>query len=198
MNVKKVSKSLYPKYWAGRIPIYLFMGIIPLLTGIMYLSLYFSTDESYFQDYKYDLSVTEIESSMSEPQFILEIKTIDKTVNDRLDYDAWLDFLDNYGKPGLRQRVLNTENLKYAFDRIKKESPELKFFYNNDKKKITGLKFNGHTIIFHYNHFLLGFIITLIGLFMIIGSLYMIIKDPNEWYKKITSRSAKSPDFEDD
>lgn len=182
MKEKKASKSLYPKYWAGRVPIYLFMGIIPLLAGLMYLSYYFSSNEIYFQGYKYDLSVTEIESSMSWPQFILEIKTSDKIVNDSLDYDAWVALLDNYGNSGLRQKILNSENLESALEKIKKESPELKFYYNNENKKITGLKMNGHTILFHYNYFLLGFIFIVIGLFMIIGSLYTIIKDSNEWY----------------
>ena len=191
MYKKKANKSLFPKYWAGRVPIYLVMGLIPLLAGIMNFGFFFRTDESYFKGIEYDLRATETESSMSWPQFILEIKTIDKTVNDRLDYDAWLTFLDNYGQPGLRRRVLNSENLKYALDKINKESPELKYYYNYDEKKITGLKFNGHTIIFHYNHLLLGFLFTAMGVFLISGSLYIIIKDPNKWYKKIKDPLSK-------
>lgn len=185
MNKKKVNKSLFPKYWAGRIPIYLIMGLIPLLAGIMNLSLYLSINESYFKGYEYDLKTIKIESNISSPQFELEIRTNGKTVNDRLDYDAWLNFLDNYGQPGLRQRVLNSENLNNALVKIKNESPELQFYYNDGEKKITGLKINGHTIIFHYNHLLLGLFFTAIGVFLIGGSLFIIIKDPNKWYKKV-------------
>ena len=191
MNEKKVSKPLFPKYWAGRIPIYLVMGLIPLLAGFMNLSLYFSTNESYYKGYEYDLNTIEIESNISSSQFELEIKTNDKTINDRLDYDAWLNFLDNYGNPGIRKRVLNVENLKQALERIKNESPELKFYYNEVEKNITGLKINGHTIIFHYNHLLLGLLFTAIGVFLIGGSLYIIIKDPNKWYKQFKDPFSK-------
>lgn len=169
MDEKKVNKSLFPKYWAGRVPIYLVMGLIPLLAGIMNISLYFSTNESYYKGNEYDLKTIKIESNISSPQFELEIKTNDKTVNDRLDYDAWLNFLDNYGAPGIRKRVLNAENLKQALVRIKNESPELQFYYNDGEKKITGLKINGHTIIFHYNHLLLGLLFNAIGVFLIGG-----------------------------
>ena len=191
MNKKKANKSLFPKYWAGRVPIYLVMGLIPLLAGIMNISLYFSTNESYYKGYEYDLNIIEIESKISSSQFELEIKTNDKTLNDRLDYDAWLNFLDNYGAPGIRKRVLNTENLKQALVRIKNESPELQFYYNDGEKKITGLKINGHTIIFHYNHLLLGLLFTAIGVFLIGGSLYIIIKDPNKWYKEVKDPFSK-------
>ncbi len=191
MNEKKVSKPLFPKYWAGRIPIYLVMGLIPLLAGIMNFSLYFSTNESYYKGYEYDLNTIEIESNISSSQFELEIKTNDKTINDRLDYDTWLNFLDNYGNPGIRKRVLNVENLKQAMERIKNESPELKFYYNEVEKNITGLKINGHTIIFHYNHLLLGLLFTAIGVFFIGGSLYIIIKDPNKWYKQFKDPFSK-------
>jgi hypothetical protein len=185
MNEKKVNKPLFPKYWADRVPIYLVMGLVPLLAGIMNLSLYFSTNESYYKGYEYDLNTIEIESNISNSQFELEIKTNDKIINDRLDYHAWLNFLDNYGQPGLRQRVLNFENLNYALVKIKNESPELQFYYNDGEKKITGLKINGHTIIFHYNHMLLGLLFTAIGVFLIGGSLCIIIKDPNKWYKEV-------------
>tara|TARA_R100001369_G_scaffold85719_2_gene119612 strand:+ start:2823 stop:3407 length:585 start_codon:yes stop_codon:yes gene_type:complete len=191
MDEKKVNKSLFPKYWAGRVPIYLVMGLIPLLAGIMNISLYFSTNERYYKGNEYDLKTIKIESNISSPQFELEIKTNDKTVNDRLDYDAWLNFLDNYGAPGIRKRVLNAENLKQALVRIKNESPELQFYYNDGEEKITGLKINGHTIIFHYNHLLLGLLFTAIGVFLIGGSLYIIIKDPNRWYKEIKDPFSK-------
>lgn len=189
MNEKKVSKPLFPKYWAGRVPIYLVMGLIPLLAGIMNLSLYFNTNESYYKGYEYDLNTIEIESNISSSQFELEIKTNDKTINDRLDYDAWLNFLDNYGNPGIRKRVLNVENLKQASEKIKYESPELKFYYNTVEKKLTGLKINGNTIIFHFNHLLLGLLLTTLGGFLIGGSLYIIIKDPNRWYQDIRNES---------
>ncbi|MEG3656468.1 hypothetical protein V5097_03585 [Arenibacter palladensis] len=191
MNEKKVNKSLFPKYWAGRVPIYLVMGLIPLLAGFVNLILYFHTNESYYKGYEYDLNTIEIESNISSSQFELEIKTNDKTINDRLDYDAWLNFLDNYGNPGIRKRVLNVENLKQALERVKNESPELKFYYNDVDKKITGLKINGHTIIFHYNHLLLGLLFTAIGVFLIGGSLYIIIKDPNKWYKEVKDPFSK-------
>jgi hypothetical protein len=99
--------------------------------------------------------------------------------------------LDNYGNPGIRKRVLNAENLKQAMEKIKNESPELKFYYNDVEKKITGLKINGHTIIFHYNHLLLGLLFTAIGVFLIGGSLYIIIKDPNKWYKEVKDPFSK-------
>lgn len=191
MNEKKVNKSLFPKYWAGRVPIYLVMGLVPLLAGIMNLSLYLSINESYYKGYEYDLKTIKIESNISNPQFELVIKTIDKTISDRLDYNAWLNFLNNYGQPGLRQRVLNDVNLKFALGKIKKESPELKYYYNDDDKKITGLKINGHTIIFHYNHMLLGLLFTAIGVFLIGGSLFIIIKDPNKWYKEVKDPFSK-------
>ena len=191
MDEKKVNKSLFPKYWAGRIPIYLVIGLIPLLAGIMNLSLYFSTNESHYKGYEYDFNIKEIESNNTSSQFELEIRTNGKTVNDRLDYDAWLNFLDNYGQPGLRQRVLNSENLNYALVKIKNESLELQFYYNEGEKKITGLKINGHTIIFHYNHLLLGLLFTAIGVFLIGGSLFIIIKDPNKWYKEVKDPFSK-------
>ena len=191
MNEKKVNKSLFPKYWAGRVPIYLVMGLIPLSAGIMNISLYFCTNESYYKGYEYDLKTIKIESNISSSQYELEIKTNDKTINDRLDYDTWLNFLDNYGNPGIRKRVLNVENLKQALERVKNESPELKFYYNDVEKKITGLKINGHTIIFHYNHLLLGLLFTAIGVFLIGGSLYIIIKDPNKWYKEVKDPFSK-------
>ena len=191
MNEKKANKPLFPKYWAGRVPIYLVMGLVPLLAGIMNLSLYFNTNESYYKGYEYDLNTIEIESNISSSQFELEIKTNDKTIIDRLDYDAWLNFLDNYGNPGIRKRVLNADNLKQAMEKIKNESPELKFYYNDVEKKITGLKINGHTIIFHYNHLLLGLLFTAIGVFLIGGSLYIIIKDPNKWYKEVKDPFSK-------
>tara|TARA_R110000744_G_scaffold73478_1_gene147047 strand:- start:665 stop:1249 length:585 start_codon:yes stop_codon:yes gene_type:complete len=191
MNEKKINKSLFPKHWAGRVPIYLVMGLVPLLAGIMNISLYFNTNESYYKGYEYDLNIIEIESKISSSQFELEIKTNDKTIINRLDYDAWLNFLDNYGNPGIRKRVLNAENLKQAMEKIKNESPELKFYYNDVEKKITGLKINGHTIIFHYNHLLLGLLFTAIGVFLIGGSLYIIIKDPNKWYKEVKDPFSK-------
>ena len=157
----------------------------------MNISLYFNTNESYYKGYEYDLNIIEIESKISSSQFELEIKTNDKTIINRLDYDAWLNFLDNYGNPGIRKRVLNAENLKQAMEKIKNESPELKFYYNDVEKKITGLKINGHTIIFHYNHLLLGLLFTAIGVFLIGGSLYIIIKDPNKWYKEVKDPFSK-------
>ena len=191
MNEKKVSKPLFSKYWAGRVPIYLVMGLIPLLAGIMNISLYFSTNESYYKGYGYDLKTIEIESKISNHQFELVIKTNDKTISDKLGYDAWINFLDNYGQPGLRQRVLNSENLNYALVKIKNESPELQFYYNDGEKKITGLKINGHTIIFHFNHLLLGLLLTTLGGFLIGGSLFIIIKDPNKWYEEIKDPFSK-------
>tara|TARA_R110002051_G_scaffold314220_1_gene391065 strand:- start:1535 stop:2119 length:585 start_codon:yes stop_codon:yes gene_type:complete len=191
MSKKKVNKSLYPKYWAGRVPIYLLMGIIPLLIGIMNLSLYFSTNESYYKGYKYDLKTIKIESNISRPEFKLEIKTNDKIINDKLDYEAWLKFLDNYSNPGIRKRVLNNDNLKYALYKIKKESPELRYYYNDAEKKITGLKIKGNTIVFHYDHMLLGLLFTAIGVFLIGGSLYIIITDTNKRYKEFKDPFSK-------
>ncbi|MDO6515846.1 hypothetical protein [Zobellia uliginosa] len=185
MKEKKENKTLFPNYWAGRVPIYLIMGLIPLLAGIMHLSLYFDYDENYFKGREYSLKTTEVKRPPSLSKFILAITTHERTVSDTLEYDAWYHLLGYYGGPDPRQRTQNTENIKHALDRIKKEKPILKYHYNETEKKLTGLKIDGKTILSHYNHLLLGLVFTALGIFMIGGMLYLIIKDPNKWYKEV-------------
>ena len=177
---KEKHKILYPKYWANRTLIFAIIGLVPLLSGIMFLIMGFKLDEKVFNSDRYEINAFKVGKRKGQNDFEIVIKIEGQIIRNTLIYhDDWYNLLSEYGKPGIRQRVLSTTNIEYAMQKIKKEKPSIKIRLNEQTKTFTGLKVNGNTIIPHYNFLLMGVLFTALGIFMVGGSLYIIIKDPN-------------------
>ena len=189
---KEKHKILYPKYWANRTLIFAINGWVPLLSGIMFLTMGFELDENTYKSKRYEIDAITVAKEQGQNDFEIIIKIEGQTIRDTLEYhDDWYNLLSEYGKPGITQRVLSTKNIEYAIQKIKKEKPSIKIRMNEQTKTLTGLKINGNTIIPHYNFLLMGVLFTALGIFMVVGSLYIIIKDPNNWYRENNHSSIK-------
>lgn len=185
LSKKEKPKVLYPKYWANRTLIFAIIGWVPLLSGIMFLSMGFELNESICKSKRYEINAFELAKKQGQNDFEIVIAIEGQTIRDTLEYhDDWYNLLGEYGEPGIRQRVLTKQNVEYAVQKIKKEKPAIKVYLDERTKTLTGLKIDGNTIIPHYNFLLMGVLFTALGIFMVVGSLYIIIKDPNSWYGK--------------
>jgi len=180
---KEKNNVLFPKYWATRTIIFSIIGLVPLLSGIMFLMMGFELNEKVYKSDDYDINAFELSKNLVQNDFEMVIKIEGQTIRDTLEYhDDWYNLLDAYGKPGIRQRVLNNENIEYAINKIRIEKPLIKIHQNEQNKTFTGLKIDRNTIIPRYNFLLMGALFTAFGIFLVGGSLYIIIKDPNNWY----------------
>ena len=181
---KEKHKVLYPKYWANRTLIFVIIGLVPLLSGVMFLIMGYEVDENAYKSDSYEINAFVVSKYQGQNDFEIVIKIEGQTIRDTLKYhDDWYNLLGAYGEPGIRQRVLRKQNIEYAMQKINKEKPSIKVYLNEQTKTLTGLKIDGNTIIKHYNFLLMGFLFTALGIFMVVGSLYIIIKDPNNCYK---------------
>jgi len=181
---KEKHKVLYPKYWASRTLIFAIIGLVPFLSGTMFLIMGFKLDEKIYKSDNYEIDAFEIIRERGQNDFEMVLKIDGHTMRDTLEYhDDWYNLLAVYGKPGIRQRVLGKENIEYAIQKVKIEKPSIKVYLNKQTKTLTGLRVDGNTIIAHYNFLLMGILFTALGIFMIGGSLYIIIRDPNDWYR---------------
>lgn len=193
MRPKKEKKYvLFPKYWATRTIVFSIIGLVPLLSGIMFLIMGLETNEKVYESNVYHINAFEVQRDYGQNDFEIVLEIEGQIIRDTLKYhDDWYNLLGVYGNPGIRQRVLNNENIEFAINKIKMEKSSITIYLNQQNMTLTGLTIDGNTIITHYNFLLMGILFTALGIFMVGGSLFIIIKDPNNWYRDTNYNSYK-------